>query len=207
MARLMAGQGGNKEGVVGITGFIGSGKSRVSRFLASRLAWPCLEADRIARDLMQPGEPGWLAVREYDHKYIRPDGRLDRPLLRQDIFSDPQVKRAVDGRIHPLVRAKLQELLGPGGRALVEVPLLFEAGWDAFFGRIILVYADYDTCLQRVMARDRVTAQQARQAYQCQMPAMEKIKRAHHVIDNSGAWWNTQLQLLHLLDILSGRRV
>ena len=202
----MAGERTDKGEVIGVTGFIGSGKSMVSRFLARSLACPYLDADKVARDLMMPGQQGWLVVKEYNRKYIMADGQLNRLLLRNDIFSDHQVKDAIDSLIHPLVKGKLEELLGPKpcARAVVEVPLLFEAGWDEFFARIILVYAEKNTCLKRVMERDMVGVAQAEQSYLCQMAATEKIKRADHVIDNGGPWWNTQLQIVHLVDILTG---
>ncbi len=202
----MASCGAHKHEVIGVTGFIGSGKSMVSRFLALQLACSCLDADKIARDLMEPGMEGWASIKKYNPKYIMADGRLDRLLLRNDIFSKPVVREAVDCLIHPIVRDKLVDALAAdrGTRVVVEVPLLFESGWNDIFDRIILVYAEKDVCLQRVVARDRVAAEQAEQSYQSQMGAAEKIKRADHVIDNSGSLWNTQLQLLHLAGILKG---
>lgn len=202
----MAGSGTNKEGMIGVTGFIGSGKSMVSLFLARRLACPHLDVDLIARDLMAPGQPGWLAIKDYNSKYIRTDGQLDRVLLRHDVFSESTVKNAVDSLIHPLVRVEFLKIWGPvpGQRSVVEVPLLFEAGWDDLFEKVILVYAEKDVCLRRVMQRDGVGAEQAERSYQSQMETFEKIKRSTHVIDNSGSWWNTQLQILHLVDILTG---
>ncbi len=196
----------NKKEVFGVTGFIGSGKSMVSRLLALRLGCPHFDVDKIARDLMVPGKDGWRAVKGYNPKYIMSDGTLDRVLLRHDIFFEPAVKDAIDILVHPLVRARLVEVLAatPDPRAVVEVPLLLEAGWVDLFDRIILVYADKDVCLRRVILRDGVDGGQAERSYQSQMGPDMKIDRADHVIDNSGSWWNTQLQLLHLVDILSG---
>lgn len=195
----------NRAEVFGVTGFIGSGKSKVSRFLAMRLACPHLDADKIAGDLMETGQQGWLAIKNYDSKYIMADGRLDRVLLRNDIFLEPGVKEVVDSLIHPMVRDKLVEIVRtePEARFVVEVPLLFEAGWIDIFDRVILVYADRNVCLQRVIKRDKVGIEQAEQAYQSQMGAGEKIKKANHIINNSGSWLDTQLQLLHLADILN----
>ncbi len=200
----MVGSGINKGQVIGVTGLIGSGKSVVSSFLARRLACHHLDADSLVRDLMVPGHQGWLAIKDYNPKYIRGDGQLDRVLLRDDIFSQPRVKYAVDSLVHPIVRARLVEILGagPGARTVVEVPLLFEAGWAELFDRVILVHAEKNVCLQRVVERDGVGIEQAEKSYQSQMAAVEKIKRADHVIDNSGSWWNSQLQIMHLANIL-----
>lgn len=191
---------------VGVTGFIGSGKSMVSHLLALRLACSHFDADKIARDLMAPGKHGWLAIKAYNPKYIMSDGLLDRVQLRHDIFSDPVVKNAVDSLVHPLIRERVVEVLGAvsGNRAVVEVPLLFESGWTDLFDRVILVYAEKNVCLKRVMLRDGVGIRQAEKSYQSQMGAEKKINRADHVIDNSGSLWDTQLQLLHLVDILNG---
>lgn len=193
-----------KNQTIGVTGFIGSGKSLVSRFLALGLSCQHLDADKVARDLMEPGQSGWLAVKGYDPKYILADGRLDRVQLRHDIFADPIVKGRIDSLVHPLVRSELERQMADpvGHRVVVEVPLLFEAGWEALFGRVVLVYAGEDVCLQRVVQRDRVSWAQAEKSYQSQMALVEKIKRADHVIDNSGSWCDTQLQLLHLVDII-----
>jgi dephospho-CoA kinase len=201
----MAGPEANKEGMIGVTGFIGSGKSMVSHFLARRLNCPHLDADLIARDLMAPGQPGWLAIKSYNAQYILADGQLDRVQLRHDVFSESSVKNAVDSLIHPLVRAEFLKMLEavPGKRFVIEVPLLFEAGWDDLFEKVILVYAEKNVCLRRVMQRDGVGAKQAERSYQSQMEICEKINRSNHVIDNSGSWWNTQLQILHLVDILT----
>ncbi len=201
----MAGSAVKKSTVLGVTGFIGSGKSRVSRFLAMRLSCPHLDADQIARDLMSPGKQGWLAIKDSYPAYIMADGQLDRVLLRQDIFSDPALKNAIDSLVHPLVRRALLSALGSHteSRIVVEVPLLFDAGWEELFDDIVLVYAEKRVCLKRVMLRDGVSIQQADQSFQCQMGMGEKIKRADHVIDNSCCWWDTQLQLLHLIDVLT----
>jgi dephospho-CoA kinase len=200
----MPGPAPQKREVIAVTGSIGSGKSRVSRFLAERLACPHLDADLIARGLMEPDAPGWSAIKGYDATYITTNGRVDRCRLRHDIFAEPAVRKAVDSLIHPLVREALLEEVAalPDPRIIVEVPLLFEAGWDDDFERTILVHAEEDVCLRRVMQRDRVSLEQAQRAYRSQMGAWEKISRADHVIDNSGSWWECQLQLLHLLVLL-----
>lgn len=202
----MAGIISDKMATIGVTGFIGSGKSIVSHFLARRLDCPHLDADKIARDLMMPGQQGWVAIKEYNPNYIMNDGRLDRVTLRHDIFSHPEVKEKVDSLIHPLVRVKVEKTIQmkPWARVVVEVPLLFEAGWEDLFDTIILVYADRNVCLNRVLQRDGVNIEQAEKSYQSQMEVVEKVNRVNHVIDNSGSWWNTQLQLLHLVDLFTG---
>lgn len=201
---MIAERGGERE-IIGVTGFIGSGKSRVSHFLADKLVCRHIDADMIARNIMAPGERGWLAIRQYNPAFINADGQLDRVQLRHEIFSNPSVKDKIDSLIHPLVQNDIEEKLGSesGQWVVVEVPLLFEAGWEKIFTRIILVYAQKGVCLKRVVARDDVSLVQAEKSYQSQMGASEKINMADHIIDNSGSWWDTQLQVLHLVDILT----
>lgn len=191
--------------MVGITGLIGSGKSRVSRFLADRLNSRLIDADGVAARLMAPGQPGWRAIKGLNSRYIMADGRLDRARLRQDIFSDPAIRETIDALIHPLIKKEVERsIAASAGMVLVEAPLLFEAGWQELFDVLVLVYADQEVCERRVMHRDGVDRRQAQQAFACQMPAALKIERAHHVIDNSNTWWETQLQLLHLATLLAG---
>ena len=193
-----------KNNFIGVTGSIGSGKSRVSRFLATALGYLHINADEIARDLMAPGKQGWQAVKKLNPKYIDDDGELNRVQLRHDIFSNPQVRKSVDELIHPLVREKIASIEAassvPG--SVVEVPLLFEAGWSDDFQCVVLVYANKGTCVERVMRRDSVDRSQAESSFLSQMAFDEKIQRADHVINNSGPWWDTQLQILHLIEIL-----
>jgi len=189
--------------VVGITGLIGSGKSRVCRFLAARLTSRLIDADGVAARLMATGQPGWRAIKDLNSKYIMADGRLDRARLRRDIFSDPAIKGTIDALIHPLIQKEVErDIAASAGTVLVEAPLLFEAGWQDLFDVLILVYADQEACERRVMQRDGVDRRQAQQAFASQMPAARKIERVHHVIDNSGTWCETQLQLLHLATLL-----
>jgi dephospho-CoA kinase len=203
----MGGAGGQGGMVIGVTGCIGSGKSRVSRYLARQLVCPHVDADQIARELMAPGKPGWLAIKGLSPCYIRADGQLDRGKLRHDIFADASLRARVDSLVHPLVRQDFLRSLAerPGACIVAEVPLLFEAGWDDLFDVIVLVYAARDVCIQRVVRRDGVDGEQAARSYGSQLAIEQKIARADHVIDNSGSWWNSQLQLLHLVDILTGQ--
>ena len=201
----MGNQKSNKRDIIGVTGFIGSGKSRASHFLAESLGCLHVDADKIAREIMDPGKQGWSAIKKFDPKFITAAGQLNRVLLRDEIFSKPKVKAKVDALIHPLVQDEVEKILesDSGKQVVVEVPLLFEAGWEKIFTRIVLVYADKTICLKRVVTRDHVNEEQAEKSYQSQMGTAEKISMADHVVDNSGSWWNTQLQVMHLIEIFN----
>lgn len=196
---------------IGLTGGIGSGKSSAAAYLAT-LGWPVLDADRISRQLLAVGAAGWQAMREvFGERYFADDLSVNRPLLRQDIFNDPVLRQTLNGLLHPLVRAELLRLLGSGGvsgpRYLIEVALLYETGWQADFGTVVVVFADQASCLARVMGRDGVTRSEALAAMAAQLPLPDKAGWADHVIDNSGYWLDTCLQLQHLDGILRDKWV
>jgi len=194
---------------VGLTGGIGSGKSSVARFWQERFGLVCIDADGICRQLLKPEASGWLAVvAAFGETFLAPDRTIDRPRLRAAIFGDSALRRQLDALLHPLVRKEVRRQIhqASGVRCLVEVPLLYEAGWQDEFDVVVVVYAPSGRCRQRLMARDRVSAEAADLALAAQLPLAEKALLAAHVIDNSGPWQDTCLQLLHLGEVLWGGR-
>lgn len=185
--------------MIGITGGIGSGKSRCSRFLAASFQLRTIDADSVCRNLLAPGEEGYRRLADFLPGYFfAVDGQLDRPMLRKVLFDDEQLRWKINQIIHPLVRGRIRDLMEGDRRTLVEVPLLFEAGWQGDFKAIIVVYANYLVRRLRIMKRDSVDQVQAEAALNAQGDLFEKTMAANHVIDNSGPWSDTCLQLLHL---------
>lgn len=179
-----------------VTGTIGCGKSRVARFLAEYCHLPYIDVDDIARDIMQPGGVGIQALKAYNAALCKDDGSLNRALLREEIFNAPAVRAEVDGLLHPLIQSALvAQLQGLQSRAVIEIPLLYETGWDAFFTNIVVVYAKRQTCLDRIMARDQVSRADAEKAYSNQMDMELKKSLSPYVIDNDGAWEATLEQI------------
>ena len=133
---------------------------------------------------------------------------IDRPLLRKDLFASEKLRREVDNIIHPLVKkvivSRMDTIIasGPDSRVLVEVPLLYEVGWEYLFDTVIVVYADRETCLHRLMLRDGVEMAAADRELQSQLPLSEKVLKADHVIDNSGLLQDTMSQVNHLAELL-----
>src|SRR5215211_4898875 len=121
---------------IGLTGGIGSGKSTVSQLLVERGAL-LVDADRLARDVVQPGTAGLAAVVEaFGDSVLAPDGSLDRAALAAIVFADPESRRRLDGIVHPLVRQRAAELVAaaPADAVVVQdVPLLVETGQAASF--------------------------------------------------------------------------
>ncbi len=198
-----------REASVAVTGGIATGKSRVAACLAELGGAGRLDADAVCRELLHPGQPGWLALREgIGPAFFRPDGELDRPLLRERLFAEPALRARVDELLHPLARAAMHRqaeawlLAGRYHRLVAEVPLLFEAGWQADYRQVVVVMAAPEVCIARLMQRDGVSRQAAVQSMAAQMPLAEKVRLADYVLDNSGDWEATRRQIGELLPLL-----
>lgn len=189
----------------GLTGGMGSGKSSVARFFRDKFGIEYIDADLICKDLLIPGAPGWEAfVSSFAEEFLNPDRSIDRQRLRAAIFQDHKIRQRLNDLIHPLARKEINKILSQTdpNRCLVEVPLLYEAGWEDDFQSVIVVYATDKCCLERLMRRDQITSEAAAKALAAQFPLTEKAQRADHVIDNSGLWDDTCLQLLKIGKIL-----
>ncbi|OQX19997.1 MAG: dephospho-CoA kinase [Desulfobulbaceae bacterium A2] len=196
--------------VIGLTGGIGSGKSRVALAWCRHFSVDRIDADAVCRELLQPGGSAWSALRQrIGVGYCTAAGELDRRLLRGAIFADAALRRQVEDIIHPLAREEIRRRLRVRRHplVLVEVPLLYEAGWQDMVDRVVLVYAEPWVRLERIVARDRLTQGEAEQALAAQPPLEEKILLADHVVDNGGVWSWTLLQLFHLGKMLAGRQL
>ncbi|MDH4321712.1 MAG: dephospho-CoA kinase [Desulfobulbaceae bacterium] len=191
---------------VGLTGGIGSGKSSVARYCARRFGLEIIDADRVCRHLLDPGGGGYEPfISSFGRDYLAADGGIDRQRLRLDIFRDHKLRQRLNDFMHPLARHEIENMVARAvepRRCLVEVPLLYEAGWENDFSAVVVVYATDSRCLARLMQRDQLSRDQAADAIAAQLPLKEKALRADHVIDNSGCWQDTCLQILHLGKIL-----
>lgn len=192
---------------VAVTGSMGAGKSAVCRFLSQRLHWPLLSADLVCRALMTPESEGWHAFVELcGTGAVGADGEIDRPRLRRRIFEDAALRQGLEAILHPLARREILQQASRSKRAgesvLVEVPLLFEAGWQDDFDKVVMVYAAEGVSLARICKRDGVSLEEAGKGLAAQMLVMEKVLAADYVVDNSGSWSDTLLQMIKLGDIL-----
>ena len=196
--------------IVGVTGTIGSGKSRVCSAFAELLPASVISADEICRELLAVGERGWIEMRkDFSSVFFLKNGQIDRPRLRKEIFTDSSLRRKLDDILHPLVREKLKkaalESRKQGTFLLAEVPLLFEKGWQGDFDWTVLVTADDESCVRRIVMRDLISEKDAWQALAAQMPFQEKIKLADSIIDNSAAFSETLQQLEEISQRLQNR--
>lgn len=187
--------------LIGITGGISSGKSTVCRFWSSHYNLPLFDLDAMCRLLLEKGEPGWAALRNLlGGSFFTAGGELERQRLRAAIFLDEALRSQVNELIHPLALQLLRKaVVGLSAPlALVDVPLLYEAGWQDEFQRIVVVFADQETCCRRTVSRDGVSWAEALLALRSQLSLAEKALRSDHVVNNSGCWLRTRLQVVHL---------
>jgi dephospho-CoA kinase len=173
---------------IGLTGGIGSGKSTVSALLAARGA-VIVDADRIAREVVEPGTPGLARIVEaFGEGVLAPDGSLDRAALAAVVFAEPEARRQLDGIVHPLVRARAAELARaapPDAVVVNDVPLLVETGQAYSYDLVLVVQADPATRVSRLVQRG-LTAEDARARMEAQASDEERRAIADVVLDNSG---------------------
>jgi dephospho-CoA kinase len=194
---------------IGLTGGMGSGKSSVAKLLIQMLGGKHIDADQVCRKILESNGEGWQAfIEAFGNEYQLDDKSINRPKLRKAIFSDDLFRTKVNGIIHPIVKkniiSEMESFLefSMNSKVTVEVPLLYEVKWEDLFDAVIVVYADSEVCLKRLMDRDGLDRSQAKEAMECQMKLSEKVLKADHVIDNSGNILDTQGQVEHLASIL-----
>ena len=177
---------------IGLTGGIATGKSTVSNYL-KELAYPLVDADLIARQLVEPGQEGLerLVVR-FGREILDESGALNRQVFGQRLFGDAQLRQEVDQLLHPLIyealEAESQRLAQAGAQlAFFDIPLLYETGYDQKMDQVWVVYLPYDLQVERLMARNSWSQAQAEVAIASQASIEAKRQRADLVIDNQGS--------------------
>lgn len=190
----MAGSAGkNRKRVlrIAVTGGAGSGKSTVCRHFQKAGAF-VVDLDRLSREAVAPGSAALKKVTErFGAQVIADEGTLDRARLRQIIVADRRARRDLENIIHPEVLRRMRELMdgaedAGAGLLVAEVPLLYEAGLEDAFDRVILVCAPEGERVRRIVERDAVPAGQAEALVRVQMPESEKRRRADIVVENGG---------------------
>lgn len=183
--------------VYGLTGGIGTGKSTVSGFLRE-LGAVVIDADEAARAVEQPGQPAFEEIAREWPDAIR-DGRLDRPRLAEIVFSDKAQLEKLNAIVHPRVRQWMAERQAEAAergepRVVLDIPLLYESRGDGLFKAVILVYAEPEVAIRRLVEQRGYREADARARVAAQMPIEEKRARAAYVIDNSGDRESTREQ-------------
>jgi dephospho-CoA kinase len=169
---------------VGLTGGLASGKSTVARWLAEA-GFLVIDADRLVAELYQPGQPGAEAVRQiFGPEALDENGKVDNAKVAERIFADPQVRRALEEVIHPLVRKRFEEIAAEAkGIVVLEATLLVEAGYAPGFDLVVTVEADEEVRLRRAVERGMDEAQ-ARARLIAQGDGAARRAAAHRALDN-----------------------
>jgi dephospho-CoA kinase len=188
---------------IAITGGLGTGKSTVAKILASTLETTLIDTDQLCRRQMLPGTEGYEEFgRVFGQKYLQDDGTVDRVLLRQAVFEDAALREKLENILHPIVRRQVAILCKTCSShavvSVVEVPLLYEVGWQADFDVCIVVYVPEDICVQRVMLRDEMAAEEIMQIMHSQIPIKKKLDYADFIVDNAGIFVSTVQQTYRL---------
>jgi dephospho-CoA kinase len=190
---------------VGLSGGVGSGKSTVAAMLAEHGA-VVIDADAIAREVVEPGTPGYDAVvAEFGDTIVR-DGRLDRPALAKIVFNDDAARGRLNAIVHPLVGERTAQLMAEAPEDAVvvyDVPLLVESGLAAGFDKVVIVLAPQDVRLSRLAARG-MPAEDARARMAKQASDDERRAVADELVTNDGSRQELQAQVDALWPRLTG---
>lgn len=160
-----------------------------------------IDADQLAREVVEPGQPAFAAIRErFGEQILLPDGGLDRKKLGAVVFEDEAARRDLNAIVHPEVAAlaarRMQEAAEAGAElVLYDVPLLYENGLDRMLPTVIVVRVSPQVQRARIRARDGLSDVEIEQRIAAQMPLTEKVARADHVIDNDGTLEATRRQV------------
>lgn len=171
---------------VGLTGGIASGKSTAAKFFGA-LGVPILDSDQIARDVVEPGQPPLeRLVQRFGTSILTPDGHLDRPALRNIVFSDPKARADLEALTHPAIGAALEARSATAGGPyqILVIPLLVEKSLSSHLDRVLVVDCDEALQIRRLSARDGSTLEQAQAILAAQASRATRLKAADDVITN-----------------------
>ncbi|GAB3125816.1 dephospho-CoA kinase [Streptomyces calidiresistens] len=193
---------------VGLTGGIGSGKSAVTRLLAERGA-VVVDADRVAREVVEPGTEGLAAVvAEFGPGVLARDGTLDRERLGRIVFSDPARLAALNAIVHPLVARRSAELraAAPADAVVVhDVPLLVENGLAGMYDLVVVVDAPEEVRLDRLVRSRGMTGADARARMAAQADRAARLAVADRVLTNDGTLADLEIRVAELWEELVAR--
>lgn len=193
--------------IIGLTGNIATGKSTISNMFQEKYKIPVIDADRVSREVVEPGEETLAQiVTTFGEDILLNDGTLNRKKLGEIIFQDKRKREQLNAIVHPAVRkrmiAKKEALLLQGNQVIVmDIPLLFENNLTYLVEKTIVVFTTEDIQLQRLMKRNQLSEKEARDRMNSQMNINQKRELADAVIDNSGSIEDSEKQLKKILRI------
>ena len=185
---------------VGLTGGIASGKSTAAKFFGA-LGVPILDSDQVAREVVEPGQPPLeRLVERFGRGILTADGHLDRPALRDIVFSDPKARADLENLTHPAIGAALEARSAAAGGPyqILVIPLLVEKNLTAHVDRVLVVDCDEELQIRRLLARDGSTRAQAQAILDAQVARSARLKAADDVIRNDADMSAVQSQVAAL---------
>ena len=189
---------------VGLTGSIAVGKSYVVSVLAE-LGCVTFDADKVAHSVMEPGRPAYDDIaREFGDGVLADDGSIDRGKLGQIVFANEARRIRLNEIVHPRVIEEQNRLLqeaeakNPDGIAVIDAALMIESGGYKRFEKLIVVYCDRETQIERLMRRNQITRQDAEARIAAQMSSDEKRKYADYEIDTTGGFDQTRQRVIEI---------
>ena len=171
---------------VGLTGGIASGKSTAAKFFGA-LGVPILDSDQVARDVVEPGQPPLeRLVERFGPTILTPDGHLDRPALRNIVFSDPKARADLEALTHPAIGAAMEARSAAAGGPyqILVIPLLVEKNLSSHVDRVLVVDCDEELQIRRLRDRDGSTPEEVQAILKAQAPRAARLKAADDVITN-----------------------
>jgi len=196
---------------IGITGGLGTGKSKVIEIL-EKLGSPVLSSDEIVHEEMKKGRKIYqMVVKNFGEGILTENGEINRSKLAEIIFNDKEKKEKLEGLIHPRVREEINNFFSrqlgekkPPKSAFVEVPLLFEVGWEDLFDQVWVIWAPKDIVIKRLVKNGRFSPEDIEARLKSQMPLGEKVKKADKVIENKGSLWDLEKKVRERWKKLNG---
>jgi dephospho-CoA kinase len=185
---------------VGLTGGIASGKSTAAGFFGA-LGIPVLDSDQIARDVVEPGQPPLeRLIERFGPSILTADGHLDRPALRNIVFSDPKARTDLEALTHPAIGAAMeaQSSAAGGPYQILVIPLLIEKNLVSHVDRVLVVDCEEALQLRRLRERDGTKGPDARAILNAQTTRAARLKAADDVINNDAAKSAVQTQVAAL---------
>ena len=185
---------------IGLTGGIASGKSSVLKDF-KRLGARVLDCDRMAREVVRPGQPALRKIRKaFGKEVLLKNGSLNRPAMAKIVFKSRPKRKKLEKIIHPEVVRLLKKRMAciPSGLVVADVPLLFESGLERMFDKTLVVWTPLKTQLARLMDRSGMSKGEALSRINAQWPLARKRKMADFTLDNSGFWADSRSQTVSL---------
>jgi dephospho-CoA kinase len=184
--------------IVGLTGGVASGKTTVSQLLKEEGAY-IIDADQIARDLVQPHQPAWSElIKAFGKEILQEDGSIQRKKLADKVFADLSQRKLLNQILHPRIRKEMEQKAkkigqkDPEAIVVIDAPLLVELGDHRQMDKLVVVTSTQKQQIKRLRERDGISPEEALRMFASQMPVEDKVKLADFVIQNKGSFQETK---------------